>query len=193
MGQCSALGLMVVLVLLSGCSTGGQDERVAMRQLSQTEIVQGVPCSGHVILHENGRLAQCVLADTSTLSGNLLPKGTTVSFKPEGVLEWCFLPCDAPIQGLLCRGAGNNFMNSFHPSGKLRLAWLAQTEEIQEVPCASAGILSEILGARAGVWFHENGSLARCKAARDFTIQGREFEEGDHVNLDLEGNLSQGE
>jgi len=75
--------------------TNGQP---ALVWLARTEEIQGVPCQAAsfwtevlgggaaVTFHENGQLAECTLARTSTIHGQVFRKGDHVRFDREGGL-----------------------------------------------------------------------------------------------------------
>lgn len=81
------------------------------------------------------------------------------------------------------------YQAGFHPNGALRLVWLTHDTDIQNIPCLKASFWADVIGGGVGVCFHDNGFLAKCKLARDVTIQGRPYKKGDHVRFDREGNL----
>ena len=72
--------------------------------------------------------------------------------------------------------------------GAVATAWLARDEVIQGIPCARATFWGELTGG-GGTRFDESGRLRRCRIARDVTIQGVPFEQGDQIRLDENGNL----
>ena len=120
---------------------------------------------------------------------SFLPDGTIIHKRTKDKI-YCFLPHNTKIQGLLCRGDKHRGWETvFYVNGKLALAWLAKPEDIQGVPCASASFWTELFGRNAAVSFHANGKLARCKLARDATIDGHAFKKGDHVRFDSKGKL----
>ena len=146
--------------------------------------------------------APCVDHDEPKTDVQQLDQSTEIpndrlSFLPEGAIVHsgarntitCFLPENTEVQGLLCRGGGHGWQTVFYANGKLALAWLAQTEEIQGVPCMAASFWTEVFGGKAMTCFHDNGSLSKCKLAKDITIEGHTFKKGDHVNFDRKGKL----
>ena len=161
------------------------------------EIVGNVlPAGTRVSFHEDGRLRECHL-DTAgaVLSGRPLPRGTQVVFDGSGRMRNCLLPENTVIEGHLCLGKGTNWSTGFYPNGQLRLAWLARDEEIQGVPCMSAGGVLRAIGKalvgrnQGGVFFHENGNLSSALVARDCVVQGRAFKRGELIRLDRDGNV----
>ncbi|GEM_PF-5418557 len=118
-----------------------------------------------------------------------LPEGTIINKRTRDKI-YCFLIRNTEIQGLLCRGdTHEGWETVFYTNGKLALAWLAQEEEVQGVPCAPANFWTELFGGSAAVRFYDNGKLAKCKLARDVTIEGHFFKKGDHIRFDREGRL----
>ena len=130
-------------------------------------------------------------AEISNEAFSFLPEGTVVHSRTEEKIT-CFLPRDMEVQGIMCRGGGHGWQTTFYANGQLEMAWLAQEEEIQGVPCMAASFLGEVFGGTAMTCFHDNGKLARCKVARNVTIEGHAFKEGDHVSWDREGRLITG-
>ncbi len=118
-----------------------------------------------------------------------LPEGTIMHKRTNDKI-YCFLPHNTEIQGLLCRGDRHRGWETvFYVNGKLAKAWLARTEELQGVPCKAASFWTELVGGGAAVYCHDNGKLARCKLAKDTTIDGHAFKKGDPVRFDREGRL----
>lgn len=121
-----------------------------------------------------------------------LPEGTIIHKRTKDKI-YCFLLHNSEIQGILCRGDKHRGWETvFYVNGKLAEAWLARTEEIQGVPCMAASFRTEILRSFFGsarVNFHDNGTLKRCKLAKDTTIESHAFKKGDIVQFDREGKL----
>ena len=188
-----AAGAAVVFCLLIIFGDRGNEDSVggSMVTIDEGQVVevQGVPCTGVIEYYKDGMLEFGHLAQEATLSGQLLPAGTGVHFTPEGVFDWCFLQQDTRIQGHLCRGSGHNFMTCFHPSGQLRLVWLAENEVIDGIPCAKFRFLSAIFHGGDGTYFHDNGRLQRANLSRTFEIQGHSFRKDAIVRFDPDGNL----
>lgn len=174
---------------------GGSLKRATLAR--EHEIAGNVlPAGTRVSFHEDGRLRECHLdAAGAVLSGRPLPKGTEVVFDGGGRLRNCLLPENTMIEGHLCLGKGTNWSTGFHPNGQLRLAWLARDEEIQGVPCLSAGGVLRAIGKalvgrnQGGVFFHENGNLSSALVSRDCVVQGRAFKRGELIRLDRDGNV----
>jgi hypothetical protein len=112
-----------------------------------------------------------------------------VIFKEDGTFDWCFLQRDTEIQGHLCRGQGHGFMTEFHPNGQLKTAWLGRDEVIDGIPCAKFRFLSSLFGGGDRTHFHDDGRLAFCTLSEDFEIEGIQFDKGDEVRFDVNGNL----
>jgi len=181
---------LVVIFGDRGNEDHGGGNRATIQEGKVVEV-QGVPCSGVIEYYKDGKLEFCHLAREATLSGQLLPAGTGVHFTPEGIFDWCFLQQDTRIQGHLCRGSGHGFMTCFHSNGKLSLAWLAENEVIDGIPCAKFRFLASIFHGGSGTYFHENGRLQRANLSRTFTIEDRSFRKNAIVRFDPDGNLIQ--
>ena len=117
-----------------------------------------------------------------------LPPGTVIHAR-KGNQIFCFLPKNMEIQGVMCRGHKYDWETGFYTNGKLSLAWLPRDQVIQDAPCMKASFWTEVFSESARVLFHENGQLARCKLAKDCTIQGHTFKKGDIIHFDDQGNL----
>lgn len=166
---------------------GGRLQRCALS--AKTEIAgHELPEGTEVTLDPHGKLVGFKLSRGHTVSGLPLPAGTWVECRPDGTAAWCFLGKDAEIQGHLCRGGkGHGWITSFYPNGTLRGAYLARDEVIQEVPCARATFWREVTGG-AFTYFDKSGRLRRCRIARNVTIRGVPFKQGDQIRLDENGN-----
>ncbi len=189
--------------LIDGVPCSGKIEfheggRLKRATLSRDHEIAGnlLPAGTRVSFLEDGRLRECHLdAAGAVLSGRPLPKGTEVVFDGNGRMRNCLLPEDTLIEGHLCRGKGTHWSTGFHPNGRLRVAWLARDEEIQGVPCLSAGGVLRTIGKalvrrnQGGVFFHENGNLSSALVARDCIVQGRAFKRGELIRLDRDGNV----
>jgi len=80
-------------------------------------------------------------------------------------------------------------MTGFYPDGTLRLAWLAEDEVIDGIPCSGFSFLAAVLGGGGGTYFHENGTLKRARLSEDFVIEGRKFKRHSVIELDPTGHL----
>jgi hypothetical protein len=151
--------------------------------------VQGLTLSGDVTYYENGALYTAFVARQDTLFGHIFPAGSRITLRPDSTLKWTFLAHDAPLEGMLCRGGGHDYMNAFHPNGRVQVAWLAGDQMVQGIPCMGASFWRDVFGRGVGVHFATNGRLIRAKLAEDIVIQGVAFEKGDHVRFDSLGVL----
>ena len=127
-----------LIVLFSSIEMGsrsGDNKQTAERISQEYAEIQGIASVGPFEYYQDGKLKSCTLARKDTLSGQPMPAGTVVHLIHDGTLDWCFLQQDTEIQSHLCRGEGHGFMTGFHPSGQLKLAWLARDEIIQGIPC----------------------------------------------------------
>lgn len=158
--------------------------------IEEPTVIQGVSCKEFADIYENGVLESCRLSCVDTLSGQQLPAETVVHFRSDGTIDWCFLPENTMIQAVLCRGDGyGGWQTAFHSNGELRVAWLAEDQVIQGVPCKAATFFTELFGGGAGVHFHPNGRLARCKLAEDFIVEGIAFQKGDQLRFTEDGQI----
>ena len=158
---------------------------------SQTEVL-GLTCQ-HAEHYPDGRPEYCLLAKQGTLTGQVFAAGTGVHFNEYGEFDWCLLQQDTEIQGVKCRGDGHGFMTEFHPNGKLKRAYLAEDQEIQQVPCARfrfwSAVFWPIHGKSGGTDFHSNGRLSACELSRRWSIDSRNLSKGTIVRFSAEGRL----
>lgn len=187
-----ATGAAIVFTLLMIFGSREELPAITSKNLDKGTVtyIQGVPCQGYVNYYQNGKLQSCILAREDTLLGQPFPAGTRISFAADGTLDRCFFPHNVQIQGVNCKGTGiDGYQMLFYPNGKLRLAWLAQDQEIQGVPCMEASFWADAFGGGVGVSFHDNGILARCKLSQNCIMQGRSFKRGQHVSFDNQGHI----
>lgn len=187
------LGVGAVAVFTALLIFGGRNEpvtsRTAAAPIGEVAEIQGISCTGSVEYYQGGKLKSCTLGREDTLSGQPLPPGTVVNLTAEGVLDWCFLPQNTMIQGHLCRGSGHNFMTCFHPNGRLKIAWLAEDEVIQGIPCAQYRFMSSLFGGGERTVFDDNGRLRYCRLSEAITLDGKSLKKGAEVRLDKHGKL----
>ncbi len=151
--------------------------------------IQGIYCKEFVNYHPNGNILRCKLATPQTISNITLPENTLLCFNEDKTIHYFFLEKPTRINGHLCKGSGTNWMHTAYPNGNLKLIWLEEDETIQGIPCMAATALRDIFGGGVGVGFYENGKISRCKLAKDFTYQGRNFSKGDILKLDQSGQM----
>ena len=184
-------GAAVVFTLL--LIFGGRNEPVthhaAAGPTGEVVAIQGISCTGSVEYYQDGRLKSCTLGLEDTLSGQPLPAGTVVTMTPTGTIDWCFLQQNTMIQGHLCLGSGHDFMTGFHPNGRLKVAWLAQDEVIQGIPCAKYRFMSGLFGGGERTLFDETGRLRYCRLSDTLTFEGRSLKKGEEVRFDAAGKL----
>jgi hypothetical protein len=182
--------LSAVIVTAADCAEQRPGGPVAT-QLTAAAEIEGVPCAaGTVWYHANGRLCRCTLSRDATVRGAPLPAASSVAFNADGSHDDVYLPRTTEIQGLRCRGAGHQFMTTFHPDGHLKLCWLEADTVIQDVPCAAFSIWSDVIRRRvSGVSLHRNGRLAECRLARAVTLNGTRLDRDTRVRLDEDGRL----
>jgi hypothetical protein len=184
-------GAAVIFILL--LIFGGRSEPVTSRTAAApphgSGEIQNISCTGSVEYYQDGKVKSCTLGHEDTLSGQPLPAGTVVNLTPEGHLDWCFLQENTMIQGHLCLGSGHGFMTGFHPNGQLKVAWLAEDEVIQGLPCARFRSMSSLFGGGDRTLFDASGRLRFCTLSDTITIHGQHLEKGDEVRFDEEGRI----
>lgn len=183
-----ALVLVILFALMSRPQKGEPGTLNKSGQaLSGPVEVQSVTCEGHISYYPNGKLRSCTLGAVDTLAGQVLPKGTVVSFTSDGDFDFAFLQQPTEIQGLLCKGEGHGFQTLFHPNGKLRIAWPAKAQTIQGIPVAEYSWMADVFGSGANVTFWENGQLRSARLSEAFTRDGVAFQKGEIIQLDSLG------
>ena len=131
-----------------------------------------------------------VLAQEDTVLGNTVPAGTQLNFDKNGILLFIALPHPMKLQEVMCNGEGpGSWHTVLYPSGQLKLAWPSEDQDVQGIPCREATFFTEMFGGGAGLYFHPNGKLRRCKLSKDFIIEGRSFKRGEHPEFDEQGRL----
>jgi hypothetical protein len=195
MKRSSSLPAIALVVSLLLCATPNpltaqQQPALEHKKLASPAVIDGIPCaptgSWHAQFYPSGRLASCPLAVPTTLAGHRLPAKTWVQLTEAGRLEGVWLPQDSYLDAHLCRGSGNRGWSvTFHPTGALRLCFLAQEEVIDGIPCQKGSFWNELRGGnRTGVVLREDGRLKRCQAARDFTRNGVPVKKWEVVLID---------
>ena len=157
---------------------------------------------GSKVMFNNNRAHFYKLVEAAVIRGVELPAGATVFFwTPKGWESevpgcwFCWLPKPVRIQGIRCQSLNDGCGHIFYPSGRIRAVKLKGDQDIDGVPCTSSsnpfrmGMRSLFYGLDTNAWFHENGHLAQGWVARDCTIKGRNFKEGDIVRLTPDGSL----
>jgi hypothetical protein len=167
-----------------------QPEEVRRVVLERDTVVAGVPCQAtkrSAAFYASGALETCALAEDTELFGQSFMRGTWLGFTVAGELRSAWLIRDTELQGFVCKGTGfGGWAVNFHPSGQLRLCYLAEHQEIQSVPCRKGSLWGEITGG-VQVTFHENGALESCNAAHRFSLDGMKFKARQRVRLDSSG------
>lgn len=145
--------------------------------LEETEI-GGFPCQRWIWWYGDGRLDNLELARDLTVQGHAFPARTRLFFDPEGRLAHAWLSQDTVVDGRPCRG-GLKIDTAFHPNGRVRAFFPRRTLEIDGVTC-TASVFHPI-------YLHPDGRLRQCKLARDVTVAGQTFEQGETLKLDEAG------
>jgi hypothetical protein len=168
-----------------------QSDGLTKTTITIDQTIEDVPCGPGVVwrFQNTGRLHRCTLGHDAVVRGAALPGGSVVAFTAEGLHQFVFLSRAATIDGVSCRGGGDGFMTTLHPSGKLKLCWLVDNTTIQGVPCASFTVWSDVVKRdNSGVIFHENGQLAECRLFEAVKLDGQSFQKNDRIRLDVTGH-----
>lgn len=168
-----------------------QETQLRTITLEQPTTIDGVPCGptgkAKARLYDSGRLESCPLAVDHVMEGHTFGAKTWIYLDQHGALTSAWLAQNTRIQNHTCKGTGyDGWVTEFYRGGRLKLCYLAEQATIQGVPCRKGSIWGEISGG-VKVSFHENGALASCSAAHDFSLAGRNFKKRERVQLDPNG------
>ncbi|MFC2121852.1 hypothetical protein ACFLTI_09690, partial [Bacteroidota bacterium] len=133
-------------------------------KLANNSKVENFICKNILILHSNGRIQQCKLAEDVEFNEIKFPKNTIIFFKEDGKLDYCWLGKSVKIQGYPCKG-GQKTQTSFHPNGKIQCLFLSEAFKIQDIYC-KASIVDPVC-------FFPDGKIKECTSEIDQTINGR--------------------
>ena len=180
------------LLLVPGCVHTRKEAPGAVRELTASEIIDGVPCAkGLAGLDAEGRLRSCLLAGEHAFGGVTLPAGSGFHLRADGSLESVLLRTGttAELDGHLCGGGPGGWEATFHANGRLASCFLAKFAVIEHVPCRSGGFP---VGSRDGglVRFHANGRLESCVLSELLPWDGYEYPPGTRVVFDDEGRIN---
>jgi hypothetical protein len=200
MNRSSPIATITLVVSLLLCATANlltaqQRPALVQRKLTSPVVIDDIHCAptgwSHAQFYPSGRLASCPLAVPTTLAGHRLPAKTWVRLTEAGRLEEVWLPQDTYLGARLCRGTGDRGWSvTFHPTGALRLCYLAHEEVIEGIPCQKGSFWNEVRGGnQTAVYLREDGRLERCQAARDFTRNGVAVKKWMVVLLDSAGGV----
>jgi len=154
-------------------------------QFTSNQLINDLSCDGaEVTFTPEWKLRACILCDDDTIAGNVVKKGTLVSFKENGSFS-VFCLYDPIIQGYHCSGTNYKFWMGgggiyFYPNGNLYLFKPVDDIEIQGVFCK-----------RACIWFYKNGKLQRCTSAQDQTIDGVVHKKNYTLKFDEDGIITE--
>lgn len=191
-----ALTTATLATALASRPSQAQPPVAARLRLTRDTVLSGVRCGAtgkaSAALHPNGALDECPLAIDSVMAGHLLLRGTWIRLTPEGTLDGAWLPRDAMLQGLPCKGTGyKGWAVRFHPDGALSLCYLSREATIDALPCRPGAFVTELSGSTQ-VTLHPNGRLRGCRLARAVTYRGTALRSGARVLLDSIGTLEPG-
>lgn len=188
----------VALVLFASALTltksltaqGAQSARV---RFVHDTIISGVHCAPtgrqYAVIHANGVLDECPLANDTVIAGHALSRGTWLRLLDDRTLDGAWLPADATLQGLRCKGSGyKGWAVRFYPTGPLRLCYPATEQTLDGVVCRSAAFLTELTGTTQ-ISLHADGKLHSCRLARSMERDGATIKAGRRVTLTPEGRV----
>ena len=166
----------MVLCGLSGWGWAAGRMETSRKKLERITEIQGYSCAqDYAWFYAGGRLERCFVSKETQFGEAQAPSGSIIVLRPDGNPEYAMLAHDSWLAGYHCRGGGplgpaEGAMTLFYPSGKLKLCWLVDDQEIQGVPCAASGgfFFGIFHNGGWGTWFYSNGKLRRCHLSRDF-------------------------
>jgi hypothetical protein len=197
------VGIKIITPKISGSAGNGKSHVIpaALEQLPLSQIrpstnitiaklqkplrIDGFSCAaGWIHFSTEGRLKAFVLAETSEIQGNRIPKGSWIRLHPDQTLQFCSFPEETTIQGYVCDGGwggSEGVSTSFYPSGKLASFYMPKNAVIQGIPCQA--------GSFRPIFLYENGNLKQCTLSQDADIGGRNVTAGQTVVLDEGGQV----
>lgn len=188
-GVCTAIGVC----LATGAYGAGERPSIERRHLGQPAEIQGYPCAaGYAWFYDGGALNSCRLARDVSFGEARAGAGSWIYLTSDGKPQSVFLRHDTRIGPATCMGSAmgrEGITTVFFPSGKLKLCFLADDQEIQGVPCVHGGFFSELFGGDASTKFYENGELRACRLSRAATVRGKRFARGARVEFDEQGRI----
>jgi hypothetical protein len=182
-------------ILPSGCRIVRRDAvgNVVMVGLSEDAEIDGLPCLGHRVVHfhSNGRLAQCDLAQETTVQDIRFAAGSILQIDDQGRLQTAWAAGPVIVAG---REYPEDCALDFAPDGSVA-SWTRDGE----VRDAADRLLSRLLltprdidgvpCAAERVSFHPSGRLESATLARDATVGSLALPRGTIIGLDEEGGL----
>ena len=155
--------------------------------MTENRTIQGFPCEkGWIHFDEDWHLLSFQLSNDFMYNSTLLPAHTWVHFPFRDSFSGyvCSFPRDLEVQGYLCSGTGGykGTHTGFYKNGSLRSFYPPDDVTVQGVPCASSLLVN--------VQLYQNGSIKRCKLAREYRSRGKTFKKGTTVNFDKRGNTN---
>jgi len=158
---------------------------ITIAQLQNPAQIDGFPCAaGWIHFSESGSLKAFYLAETSTIQGCQIPKGTWIRLYSDQTLQFCFFPEETIIQGYVCdggRGGSEGVATLFYPSGKLGSFYTPKDVVIHGMPCQA--------GPFQPIQLYENGNLRQFTLSSNAVIGGRSLSEGQTIVLNEYGEV----
>jgi hypothetical protein len=158
---------------------------VTIARLQNPAQIDGFSCAaGWIHFSESGRLQAFYLAETSTIQGSQIPKGTWIRLRADQTLQLCFFPEGTIIQGYVCdggRGGSEGVATSFYPNGKLSSFYTPKDAVIHGIPCQA--------GPFQPIYLFENGNLKQFTLSSDAVIGGRNLSAGQTIVLNEHGEV----
>lgn len=155
--------------------------------LKKMEEIKGIPCKGRLTLDSLGNLYGFVLGKDFKLNGTMLPAGSRYetilgrSGQKTGYMIYLSKPYD--IQGYHVRDkAGMQDYNiGFYNNGSLRGFKIYENLKIDGIPCKG--------GKKSGISLYPNGKLWICNLSKDIEINGKRYNEGTKIIIDVNDNV----
>ena len=153
--------------------------------LAEDTLIQDYPCrKGVVFFYDNGNLSTFQFSKPFEFSDFVVPEKTWGMVDREGDIYICFFSRDTEVQGYPCRGSimgREGIQTSFHKNGKLNCFFPRKDVEIDGILCK--GSVFHLTG------LHDNGKLRNCTLAKTIIINGKEYQKGAKITLDIKGNI----
>ena len=167
-----------ILAGLMLCATqcfGWDGAHVFRKTLDAPTEIQGYPCDkGYAWLYLEGDLQRCSVSRETAFGEARVPKGSVIVLSADGKTDYALLSADTPILSYTCKGGGpvgpgQGASTAFYPSGKLKVCWLAEDQNVQGTPCIGVDGLATADFHPGGIEteFYESGKLRSCTLSRD--------------------------
>lgn len=152
--------------------------------LKENTNINGLPCKkGWIHFTKDWEADLFCLSKSAVIDSVLFPENTWIVQKvhPEYIIV--VYPHDTLINNYPVKGGGGSsgVHTTYYITGKIRSFFPYQDFDLQGIPCKKSIMQS--------VKFHSNGQLKSCKLAEEYKYNKTNFNKGDVISLDVNGNV----